>query len=95
VPGRASGVEMVGMAETGAAISQDGVAVHLDCWCVCLCHLHFAPEKPEDGKQRYDIWVSGGGTQHIPVLGCRVILMMTLGLMDCRKAGDFGSVPEC
>jgi len=21
-----------------------------DCWCVCLCYLHFAPENPEDGK---------------------------------------------
>jgi len=44
---------MVGMAETaevGAPISQDGVAVHPDCWCVCLYYLHFAPENPEDGK---------------------------------------------
>jgi len=50
VPGRASGVKMVGMAEMGAPISLDGVAVHLDCWCVCLCYLHFAPENPEDGE---------------------------------------------
>jgi len=28
------------MAEMGAPISLDGVAVHLDCWCVCLCYLH-------------------------------------------------------
>jgi len=33
----------------GAPISLDGVAVHPDCWCVCLCYLHFAPENPEDG----------------------------------------------
>ena len=26
------------------------VAVQPDCWCVCLCYLHFAPENPEDGK---------------------------------------------
>jgi len=38
------------MAEVVAPISQDEVAVHLDCWCVCLCYLHFAPENPEDGK---------------------------------------------
>jgi len=52
VPGRASGVKMVRMAEMGAPISLDGVAVHLDCWCVtvCLCHRHFAPENPEDGE---------------------------------------------
>jgi len=101
VPGRASGIEMVGMAEVGAPISQDGVAVHPDFWCVCLCYLHFAPENPEDGKQRYDIWVSPRGrphmptqpeTQHNPLLGCRVILMMTHGLTDCGKAGDLGLV---
>ena len=45
--GRASGVKMVGMAEMGAPISLDGVAVHPDCWCVCLCYLHFAPEDAE------------------------------------------------
>jgi len=27
-----------------APVSLDGVAVHPDCWCVCLCYLHFAPE---------------------------------------------------
>jgi len=34
----------------GAPISPDGVAVHPDCWCVCLCYLHFASENPEDGE---------------------------------------------
>jgi len=34
----------------GAPISLDGVEVHPDCWCICLCYLHFAPENPEDGK---------------------------------------------
>jgi len=32
--------------------------VHLDCWCVCLCYLHFASENPDNGEQRYDCWVS-------------------------------------
>jgi len=50
VPGRASGVKMVGMAEMGAPVSLDWVAFHPDCWCICLCYLHFAPENPEDGK---------------------------------------------
>jgi len=40
----------VGMAEMGAPISLDGMAVHPDCSCVCLCYLHFASEKPEDGE---------------------------------------------
>ena len=68
------------------------MAVHPDCWCILLCYLHFAPENPEDGEQRYDIWVSphgsphmpmlkGGGetagTQHNLVLGRKVVLMMT------------------
>ena len=41
---------MVEMAEVGAPISLDRVAVHPDCWCICLCYLHFAPENPEDGE---------------------------------------------
>jgi len=32
-------------------------------------------------------------TQQNPVLGCRVVLMMTWWVMDCGKAGNFGSVP--
>jgi len=52
---------MVGMAEVGAPISQDGVAVHPNCWCVCLCYLHFAQENAEGGKQRHDIWVPSEG----------------------------------
>jgi len=49
---------MVGMAEVVVPVSQDGVAVHADCWCICLCYLHFAAENPEDDEQRYDIWLS-------------------------------------
>jgi len=45
--------KMAGMAEVGVPVSQDGVAVHPDCWCICLCYLHFAPENPEDGEQSY------------------------------------------
>jgi len=50
VSGRASGFKNGGMAEVGAPISQDGMAVHPDCWCICLCYLHFAPENPEHGE---------------------------------------------
>ena len=34
MPGRTSGIKMVRMAEMGAPISLDGVAVHPDCWCL-------------------------------------------------------------
>ena len=48
--GRASGIKMLGMAEMRAIISLHGVAVHLDCWHIYLCYLHFAPENLEFGK---------------------------------------------
>jgi len=41
---------MVGMAEVEVPTGLDGVVVYLDCWCVCLRYLHFAPENPEDGE---------------------------------------------
>ena len=41
----------------GLLISLDGVAGHLDCWCICLYYLHFAPENPED------VQTGGGETQ--------------------------------
>jgi len=50
VPGRTSSVKMVGIADMGALFSLDGVTVHPDCWCICLCYLHFPPENPEDGE---------------------------------------------
>jgi len=55
VSGRASSIKVVEMTEVGTPISLDALAVHPDCWCVCLCYLHFAPENPEFGEQRYDI----------------------------------------
>jgi len=39
-----------GLCKEGHPISLDGVAVCPDCWCVCLCYLHFVPENPEDGE---------------------------------------------
>jgi len=38
------------MTEVVAPISLDGMAVHPDYSCICLCYLYFAPENPEDGK---------------------------------------------
>ena len=56
MPGRASGVKMVRMAEMAASISLDGVAVHQDCWCVCLCYLHFAPENEIQKMAKCTFW---------------------------------------
>jgi len=66
VSGRASGIKMVGMVEVGAPISQDGVAVHPDCWCICLRYLHFAPENPEDGKMYLLVLAHPGCPRHSP-----------------------------
>jgi len=66
VSGRASGVKMVGMVEVRAPISLDGVAVHPDCWCSCLCYLQFAPENPEDGKMYLLVLAHPGYPGHSP-----------------------------
>jgi len=60
------------MAQVGTPISPDGVAVHPDYWCICLCYLYFAPENPEDGEQRHDIWVSPRGWRNIWSMKWRV-----------------------
>ena len=54
------------MVEVGAPISLDGVAAHLDCWCICLCYLHFAPENPEDGKMYLLVMAHPGYPGHSP-----------------------------
>jgi len=46
----ASSVKMVGWQRWDHQLVWMGVAVHPDCWCICLCYPHFAPENPEDGK---------------------------------------------
>jgi len=39
-------------------------------------------------------WGNPAGTQHSPMLRQKAVYMRTLpGLMDCGKAGPFGSVP--
>jgi len=56
MPGRASGIKIFGTAEVGHQLGQMGWQSIQIVGCVGLCYLHFAPENPEDGKQRYDIW---------------------------------------
>ena len=80
MPGRVpvSGVKMVGMAEMGAPISLDRVAVHADCWCVCLCYLHFAPENPEDGKM-YLLVPAHPACPRLRPESCRVVVCVCVG----------------
>jgi len=66
VSGRASGVKMVGMVQVRAPISLDGVAVDPDCWRICLCYLHFAPENPEGGKMYLLVLAHPGCPGHSP-----------------------------
>jgi len=54
VPGRASGVKMVGMAEVGTPISLDGVAFR-DCWCICL--FFFTLYQKIQMAKKDDLWV--------------------------------------
>jgi len=42
------------------------VAVYPDCWCICLCYLHFAPENPEDGEMYILVPAHPGCPRHSP-----------------------------
>jgi len=81
VPGRASGVKMVGMAEMGTPISLDGVAVYPDCWCVCLCYLHFAPENLEDGEMYLLVPAYSGCPGQSPD-SCKMVVCMYVSAID-------------
>ena len=109
MPGRASGDKMVGMAEVGAPISLDewqSVRIVGASACVIFKLLQEIQKMankdtifgyhPVGAPHAYAnrTWGNPAGMQHNPVLGRRVMLMMTQGLMDCGKAGDFGSVPR-
>ena len=59
----------------GVPISLDGVAVHLDCWCVCLCYLHFAPENPEDGEMYLLVLAHPGCADQSPE-SCKMVVRL-------------------
>ena len=50
----------------GVSISLDEVAVHPDCWCICLCYLHFSPENPEDDEMYPLVLAHPGYPGHSP-----------------------------
>jgi len=65
--------KVVGMAEMGAPINLDGVAVQTDCWCTCPCYLHFAPENPEDGEM-YLLYTSSPGLSRQSPESCEMVV---------------------
>jgi len=77
VPRRASGIKMVGMAEMGAPISLDRVAVNPDCWYVCLCYFHFVPENPEDGKM-YLLVLAHPGCPRQSTESCKMVVCLCI-----------------
>jgi len=88
----ASSMKMVGMAEKGAQISQDGVAVH-HIFHASACVIFILLPKIQKMANKdmtfgYHPWVpphaytnrrqgNSAEMQHSPVLGCRATLMMT------------------
>jgi len=61
-------------------------ALLVDCWCVCLCYLHFAPENPEDGEMYILVPSHPGCPRQSPerfkmvvcVCGCGPVLYLRL-----------------
>ena len=62
----------------GAPISLDGVAVHPDYWCVCLCYLNFAPENPEDGEMCLLVPAHPGCPRQT-LESCKIVVLCVLG----------------
>ena len=65
----------------GAPISLDGVAVHPDCWCVCLCYLHFAPENPEEGEMYLLVPAQTGCPRQSPG-SCKMVVCVLANLLS-------------
>jgi len=63
----------------------DGVAVDPDCWCVCLCYLHFAPENPEDGKMYLLVPAHPGCPRQSPqsrkMVVCKMVVYVNTALL--------------
>ena len=47
-------------------VSLDRVTVHPDCWCICLCYLHFAPENPQGDEMYLLVLAHPGYQSHSP-----------------------------
>jgi len=86
------------MAEMGAPISLDGVAVHPDCWCVCLCYLHYAPENPEDGEMYLLVPAHAGYLGQSPE-SCKMVVCVcvvaTMSLFYCASDIRYKYVYHC
>jgi len=89
------------MQEMGAPISLDGVAVHLDCWCICQCYLHFALQKLEDGKMYLLVSAHPGCPRQSPesckmvVCVCGLWLTVVLDVQIKKYVGWQEGHPAC
>ena len=63
---------------------EDGVAVQLDCWCICLCYLHFAPENPKDGDM-YLLVSAHPGCQGQSPESCKMVVCVLEGRHTDRQ----------
>jgi len=77
------------MAEVAAPISLDGVAVHPDCWCICLCCLHLAPENPVDGEMYLLVPAYPGCPGQSPESHKWLCCVCVLLLIYCHHVSDF------
>ena len=56
--------------------------VHPDCWCVCLCYLHFAPENPEDGEMYLLVLALPGCPGQSPE-SCKMVVCVCVCVCVC------------
>jgi len=69
----------------GAPISLDGVAVHPDCWCVCLCyylHLHQKIQK----MAMYLLVPAHPGCPRQSPESCKMVVCMCVCVCVCVRA---------
>jgi len=71
----------------GAPISVDGVAVHPDSWCVCLCYLHIAPENPEDGQMYLLVPAHPGCPGQSPE-SCKMVVCVVCIIRYCHSTAQ-------
>jgi len=70
------------------------VAVHPDCWCVCLRYLHFAPENPEDGEVYLLVPAYPGCPRQSPE-SCKMVVCVVLSFVHKWRSLLQAGCPLC